>query len=168
MTKNKLAPYSVASEKLVIGSLLREPGLLDDVRAIIPEADAFFRDDYGALYLAIREACTAHPGTDTAALIEALVAGGAVKGDDAARTLRELAGFGQPPAGARLHAKVIAEKARRRRFIAVVCDIVHEAYYSEEPTDTIAQRAGERLSAIGPRPAAEGGIAAGQRGLAAR
>ena len=60
----KVPPYSVVSEKAVIGSLLRDPGLRHDVAQLLPDGGAFFRPDFGRLYDRLRTT-TAPPDVGT-------------------------------------------------------------------------------------------------------
>lgn len=148
MAKTKIPPYSVASEKIVLGSILREPALLADVRSLVPEADAFFRPDFAALYKAIQEACAERPARGSGELVATLVVTGPFDGERADDELGELVRSGKPAATALVHAGVVAERARRRRLITVLSDIIHEAYYSDEPTDAITRRAHGRLEEL--------------------
>ncbi len=145
----KVPPYSVHSEKVLLGSMLREPGIVKDVRKIISDGDGFFRPEHGRLYDAMIKASRKRRSLDTESLIAAAAAPGALDNAGAADQLRELVDVAEDPTKALQHAKIIAEKARMRRLIDAISDTLNDAYHSPDGFDAILSRARKRLNELG-------------------
>lgn len=144
----KVPPYSVHSEKVLLGSMLREPRIVKDVKKIISDGDVFFRPEHGRLYDAMIKASRKRRSLDTESLIAAAAAPGTLDNTGAADQLRDLVDVAEDPSKALQHAKVIAEKARMRRLIDATSDILHDAYYSPDGFDAILSRAHQRLDKL--------------------
>lgn len=148
----KVPPYSVHSEKVLLGSMLREPGIVKDVKKIISDGDVFFRPEHGRLYDAMIKASRKRRSLDTEKLIAAAAAApGTLDNVGTADQLRELVDVAEDPTKALQHAQVIAEKARMRRLIDAISDILHDAYYSPDGFDAILSRAHQRLDKLDNR-----------------
>lgn len=145
----KVPPYSVHSEKVLLGSMLREPRIVKDVKKIISDGDGFFRPEHGRLYDAMIKASRKRRSLDTESLIAAAAASGTLDDAEAANQLRELVDVAEDPAKALEHAKVIAEKARMRRLIDAISDTLNDAYHSPDGFDAILGRAQKRLDELG-------------------
>lgn len=145
----KVPPYSVHSEKVLLGSMLREPRIVKDVKKIISDGDGFFRPEHGRLYDAMIKASRKRRSLDTESLIAAATAPGTLDNAEAANQLRELVDVAEDPAKALEHAKVIAEKARMRRLIDAISDTLNDAYHSPDGFDAILSRARKRLNKLG-------------------
>ncbi len=116
----KVPPYSVHSEKVLLGSMLREPRIVKDVKKIISDGDGFFRPEHGRLYDAMIKASRKRRSLDTESLIAAAAAPGSLDIAGAADQLRELVDVAEDPTKALQHAKIIAEKDRMRRLIDAI------------------------------------------------
>ena len=144
----KVPPYSVHSEKVLLGSMLREPRIVKDVKKIISDGDGFFRPEHGRLYDAMIKASRKRRSLDTESLIAAAAASGTLDNAGAAEQLRELVDVAEDPAKALEHAKIIAEKARMRRLIDAISDTLNDAYHSPDGFDAILSRAHQRLDTL--------------------
>lgn len=147
-TTSKVPPYSVYSEKVVLGSILRDPSLVTTMRKILTSGKAFFRSEHEALYDLLIEIKPTRKGPDTLELIDSLVARDLPGDAGSEQRLTELAEAGQDVEGAAEHARVVLEKARMRHLIDTVSDILHDAYHSEEGFEVVLGRARERLEAL--------------------
>jgi replicative DNA helicase len=145
----KTPPYSIHSEKAVLGSVLADPKLFDDVRAILgDDPRVFFRDDMTAIWSAlVRLRSAGELPADSRALRDAL-AGAGFAHPDRQSDLREIAGSAVERRALTQHAETVREKARRRHLLAAVTDVIHELYYSAEPTDAILDRFRASLDGI--------------------
>jgi replicative DNA helicase len=146
-TSIKAPPYSVASEKVVLGSILRRPATLVEIRKIIPGGNVFFRPEHGRMFNMIIETC-GKQAVETEQLIGLLAA--SAKGDQASGEpqLRAIASAGGEPSAAVHHARIVAEKARMRRLIDSLTDILNEAYHSEDGFDAILKKSLSRLQEL--------------------
>jgi replicative DNA helicase len=94
------------------------------------------------LFRAMLESCANEPGLSGAELLQRL------KDSDVNRsTLDE---FSNSPATddstALHHALIVAEKARQRRLIDILSNILHDAYQNTEGCDAVIKRAKKRLT----------------------
>src|SRR5262245_30518295 len=138
-TAIKAPPYSVASEKIVLGSILREPKMIAEIRTIIRTGGEFFRPEYGRLYTRLLQAPQQKPGEE----VNNSVAESMTENDR-----RDLLAAALDAPLAIHHARNVAEKARMRHLIEELTNILHDAYHSEDGFDAIIQRAQERLSKV--------------------
>ncbi len=145
----KVPPYSVHCEKVLLGSLLREPLIVKDVKKIISDGYGFFRPEHGRLYDAMIKASRKRRSLDTDKLIAAAAAPGTLDNTGAADQLRDLVDVAEDPSKALQHAKVVAEKARMRRLIDAISDTLNDAYHSPDGFDAILTRARKRLNELG-------------------
>lgn len=142
---NKVPPYSVHSEKVVIGSILRNPSLIRDIQGVIPDAAAFFRPEHGRVYAAVMNMARAKSPLTTESLIAALAVNSSDRSASTVQQLQEFAAAGEPSTGALVHAGNVAEKARMRQLIDVLADILNDAYHSSDGCDAVLKRAKARL-----------------------
>ena len=147
----KAPPYSVHSEKVVIGSMLGEPALIVSLRRIIPSGESFFRPEHGRIFDAVIQMHRRHKPTTTEDLLHALQAHGFVEQLGGESLLRELARENADPAAASDQARIVADKAKMRRFIDAVSDSLHDAYYSHDDYEAVLERARCRLSELDSR-----------------
>ena len=135
-------PYSVASEKIVLALLLREPQSIELLRSIDVQAATFFRPEHGKLFAAINSACVVEPKVTQSSLLnhlkDAPIAVGIVD---------ELLGLNGVESRAALqHAAVVVEKARQRQLIDVLSNTLHDAYQNIDGCDAVIKRAKKRLT----------------------
>ncbi len=106
----KVPPYSVHSEKVVLGSMIAEPGLIASISRIIPSGESFFRPEHGRIFDAVMQMHQRHKPATTKELLYALEAHGSVEPlgcESRCQCLR--AGIHQQPAGLSLEFSGIGE-----------------------------------------------------------
>ena len=138
----KVPPYSVHSEKVLLASMLRHPGIVKDVKKIIASSDDFFRPENARLYEVIIQASRKRRSLSAEDLITAMAAQHVVSDPGEESRLRELADDAQDAPTAVEHAKVVAEKARMRQLIDAISDTLHDAYYNSDGYSAILGRGG--------------------------
>jgi replicative DNA helicase len=143
----KAPPYSVASEKIVIGSILREPKMAPHIAAILPDGGAFFRPEHGRFFGAVLAACAQHPA-DGEQLVKALSDDDSPHRASSVEQVHSFRESGQGQSIALQHAQIVAEKARMRRLIDALTDILHEAYHCEAGVDGVIRRALAKLKEL--------------------
>jgi replicative DNA helicase len=139
----KSPPYSVASEKIVLGSVLTEPLVLREIKPILTDGRVFFRPEHGRLYNLLIELCQKQPPLDPEQIIGA-VAGKPFNEEQ----LQEIAGSAVDRRHAVDQAEIVAEKARMRALIDALSDLVHDAYHSPDGFAAIVARARARLDQL--------------------
>lgn len=144
----KVPPYSVHSEKVVLGSMIAEPALIANIRGIIPSGESFFRPEHGRIFDAVVQMHQRHNPSTTKELLHALEAHGFVEQLGGESLLRELARENADPAAAADQAQIVANKAKMRWFIDAISDSLHDAYYSRDDYEAVLERAQSRLRAL--------------------
>ena len=144
----KVPPYSVHSEKVVLGSMIAEPALIAGIRGIIPSGESFFRPEHGRIFDAVMQMHRRHKPATTKNLLHALEAHGFVEKLGGESLLRELARDNADPAAASDQARIVANKAKMRRFIDAVSDSLHDAYYSHDDYEAVLERTRARLAEL--------------------
>lgn len=144
----KVPPYSVHSEKVVLGSMIAEPALIANIRRIIPSGESFFRPEHGRIFDAVVQMHQRHNPSTTKDLLHALQAHGFVEQLGGESLLRELARENADLAAAADQAQVVADKAKMRWFIDAISDSLHDAYYSHDNYEAVLERTRCRLSEL--------------------
>ncbi|MDO5308593.1 MAG: replicative DNA helicase [Planctomycetia bacterium] len=140
-------PNNVDAERGVIGALLIDPQLCDDVSTIVRPND-FYLDQHRRIFsrlLAMRAEST---GVDLTLLVESLRAAGELEEVGGEAYLAELMTSVQVVAHASYYAQIVAQNSMRRRLIESCEKILNDAYAPEvQPKELVAQ-AEERIFAI--------------------
>ena len=144
----KVSPYSVHSEKVVVGSMIAEPALIASISRIIPSGESFFRPEHGRIFDAVIQMHQRHKPETTKALLHALQAHGFVEQLGGESLLRELARENADAAAATDQAQIVANKAKMRWFIDAISDSLHDAYYSHDNYEAVLERTQGRLRAL--------------------
>ncbi len=144
----KVPPYSVHSEKVVLGSMIAQPALIGSICRIITGGESFFRPEHGRIFDAVIQMHRRHKPATTKELLHALEAHGFVERLGGESVLRELARENADPAAAADQAQIVANKAKMRRFIDAMSDSLHDAYYSHDNYEAVLERTQERLRAL--------------------
>lgn len=145
---SKIPPYSVHSEKVVIGSMLGDPAVIESIRGHLAGGDSFFRPENGRLFDAMLSLAKSSRRLTSDTLIARLAEQKVLDPSGETEPLRELAAAAEPSDKALAHAKVVAEKARMRLLIDGVSDILHDAYHSDDGFAAILARARKKLTEI--------------------
>lgn len=144
----KVPPYSVHSEKVVLGSMIAEPALIASICRIIPGGETFFRPEHGRIFDAVIQMHQRHKPATTKVLLEALEAHGLAERLGGESLLHELGRENADPAAAADQAQIVANKAKMRRFIDAISDSLHDAYYSHDDYEAVLERTQSRLRAL--------------------
>lgn len=145
-----LPPHSIESEQCTVGSVLRDPSVLPDIRAIVGIGEAFFQADHGVIWKVVCEM------SDRAKPITAIL----LRDELARRQLLEEVGgnsyIGElfntmPSGGMGVHyAKVVLEKYKLRCLIETSNDALRAAYAptDEDNADDLCAEFSRRAEAI--------------------
>jgi len=145
----KVPPYSVHSEKVVLGSMIAEPKLIAPLKEVIERGETFFRIEHARIFDALIEVQSKQQPTTTDELMHALDAHEAMERLGGESLLRELARDASDPGAVDDQARVVAEKAKMRQLIEVISDSLNDAYYSGEDYTAVLERTRARLVELG-------------------
>ncbi len=150
---SKTPPYSVHSEKSLLGALLVDPGLIGTARQVVHDGTVFFRSQHGQLYDAmlrlVRTQRSLDPDRFVAALEELLGEEELLEKIGGRGYLNQLVREAAPAQAALEHARQIQDKALLRQLIEVASDILSDAYGSGDRFEPVLSRARERMKKLG-------------------
>lgn len=141
-------PYSVHSEKVVLGSMLSSPDLIKPISGVIENKTVFYSGANERLYEALLAVQDDTKTDDTRELVNRLVELKEPRLDMSEGALKTLAREGAQKTEALAHAEIVAEKARMRLLIETISDILNDAYRSTDGFDAVLDRSMRRLEAI--------------------
>lgn len=143
---DRVPPHNLDAEKGVIGSLLLDPLLCDEI-VLILRADDFYSDAHQKLFRHIVELHEQGKRVDALLLIERLKQAGEL---DDVGGLAYLYEVSQVPtaANALFYAHIVADKATLRSLIRASTEILRDAYDPDEEPRQLLNRAEERIFAI--------------------
>ena len=125
---DRTPPHHIDAERSLIGSILLDPAVLNDVVELIPNGDLFYQESHGTIYQTLVETYEAHQTGDLVQLTESLRAKGVFEQVGGAGYLMELAEAVPSAANAVYYAKRIADSARLRKLIDAAGQILYDAY----------------------------------------
>ncbi|MEM9372044.1 MAG: replicative DNA helicase [Planctomycetota bacterium] len=137
---DRTPPHATEAERSLLGSILLDPAVLNDVVEILPSADAMYREAHATIYQALVDTFDAHQTGDLVQLTETLRARGVLDRVGGTGYLMELAEAVPSAASAPYYAKLIADSARLRKLIDAAGEILHDAYTGSDGTPDSAKR----------------------------
>ncbi|MCC5823835.1 MAG: replicative DNA helicase [Planctomycetes bacterium] len=137
---DRTPPHAVEAERSLLGSILLDPGVLNDVVEIVPTPESFYKEAHGTIYKALVDTFDAHQSGDLVQLTETLRARGVLDRVGGTGYLMELAEAVPSSASAPYYAKLIADAARLRKLIDAAGEILHDAYTGADGTPDGAKR----------------------------
>lgn len=141
-------PYSIHSERIVVASLTKDPSLIPRVREILPDPSALYSAAHERQYRAMLDAHEADAPSTTSDLFASLERIGRLDAAGGTATLRPLASEALGADQALEHARSLAEKARMRRLIETLADLLNDAYRTTDGYEVVLGRARERIDAL--------------------
>lgn len=148
-------PWSENAEISVLGGVLvgRESDVLD--ARLIVKPDEFFREAHRTIYRAMLELIDEAAPTDIVSVSERLRSSGELDRAGGLEYLAELLDAVPTAASLTHHAKIVVDKARRRKIIDAATRTIREVYDGEE-TEAVLENAERRFYESGAHLGAEG------------
>lgn len=144
---DRLPPQSLDAEKGVLGSLLLDPDLCDDV-ALILRADDFYADANQKLYSHLMAMHDAGNRIDVMLLVERLKASGDLEAIGGNAYLAEVAQSVPYAANASHYARIVRDKATLRGLIHTSTEILRTAYEPSLEPEEMVSRAEELIFSL--------------------
>ncbi|MBS7336246.1 MAG: replicative DNA helicase, partial [Thermoguttaceae bacterium] len=118
------SPCNVEAERGVIGAILLDPALCDDIATLL-RPDDFYLDKNRRIYRALLEMHAASQGIDLTLLVEQLRANNELEEVGGEAYLAELMTSVQVTAHAQYYAKIVQQNATRRQLIDTCGKIIN-------------------------------------------
>src|SRR5262245_2812930 len=123
--KDRLPPQNPEAEKSVLGSMLRDNGVIGDVIQIV-RADSFYSDAHQKIYQAIIELYDRSKPVDLVMLADTLQQKGLLEDVGRAAYLAELWESTPTAANAEYYARIVRDRAVTRNLIHVSTEILRD------------------------------------------
>ncbi|MCE5303003.1 MAG: replicative DNA helicase [Planctomycetaceae bacterium] len=144
---DRLPPHNLDAERGVLGSLLLDPNLCDDV-ALILRPDDFYADANQRLYTHLLAMHDEGGRIDATLLVERLQAGGDLEAVGGAAYLAEVVHSVPYAANAVYYAEIVQAKATLRSLIHASTEILRDAYEPTLDPRELVNRAEEQIFAV--------------------
>ncbi len=144
---DRLPPQSLDSERGVIGSLLLDPRLCDEIAPLLSPED-FYADANRKLYGCIMQMHADRSQVDIALLVDRLKREGEFAAVGGAAYLAEVMNSVAVAAHAVHYAKIVREKARRCRVIHAATEMLRDAYDESAPIEDVISDCEAQLQRI--------------------
>lgn len=135
-----LPPHSVDAEAAVIGSLLIDPDAYYEVSEILTP-EAFYRPGHRWLYEAIQSLSARQEPPDVLAVADELTRAGRLEEAGGLGYLSDLLNVVPTSINADTYARIVAEKATRRRLILAAGQVAKAAYDEAQPIADVVSAA---------------------------
>lgn len=150
MTKD-LPPHSPESEMALLGSMLIEPSVVDDVLELVPESSAFFAQGHPELFDCIVSVHKQWGRADPVAVVANLRARGTLERIGGESYIVELIDGVPSAANASGYARIVRDQHRLRELVALSLssvDAAHAAGIGEGEADSVIEGLSEAARAL--------------------
>ncbi|RMF95386.1 MAG: replicative DNA helicase, partial [Planctomycetota bacterium] len=144
---DRTPPHDEGIERQVLGSILIDPDVLDDVIPIVHEND-FYVDAHRRIYHQLVEMHSNAEQIDVVLLTDRLKRAGELEAVGGAAYLAEIVGSVAHAAHATHYATIVRNYATARALIHAGTEIVRESYDLSIPPESLVNRAEERVFAV--------------------
>ena len=163
---DRLPPHNLDAEKGVLGSIILEPGRLDEVTNILQPND-FHAEANKLLYIQLIELHDQRKRIDATLILERLQASGRLVAVGGSAYIAEVLHAVPYAANAVHYAKIIAKNALWRRLIAAGCKLVQSGYEANGEPEVTLDAAESLLSEIRLQRSDSDPVTASEAALAA-
>jgi len=143
----RLPPQNRDAERSVLGSMLRDNGMIGDVIMIL-RAEHFYADAHQKIYSAITGKYDKGHPVDLVVLAEELKQRGQIEDIGGYGYLSELWDAAPTAANAEYYAKIVRDRALVRSLIHASTEILRDAYDQVQPADDLLQAAERKVFEI--------------------
>lgn len=169
---DRIPPQSIEAEKGVLGSMLLDPQVCDDIALILTTSEDFYGPPHQRLFSHLLGMHNDGLRIDVTLLVERLTKAGDLDLVGGMIYLVEVLNSVPTAANAKYYAKIVREKAILRATIHAGTEAIREAYDPVVGAEEVARRAESRMARVldrdGPRELVDGSAAIGQALTAAR
>jgi len=144
----KAPPHDIDTEQAVLGALLREPELCDDVILILREPEDFYHDAHQRIYRQIMKMRNDNSAIDLRLLVTNLKAADELELVGGQAYIGELMSSVPISVHAVHYAKIVREKATLRRLIHTGSEIVRDAYAPETQVKDLLDKAASQMTQL--------------------
>ena len=144
----KAPPQDLDAERAVLGALLRQPELCDDVVMVLRNPDDFYHDAHSRIYSHMMKMRADNSKIDLLLLANNLKTAGELELIGGIAFLGELMNSVPVSVHAEYYAKIIREKATLRKLIHCGAEIVRDAYAPETPVKELLNKAASEMTSL--------------------
>ncbi len=129
---DRLPPHSLEAEMSLLGSMILDPRVAGDIISLVPNGQACYSAEHGAIFDSLVELYDKHQSGDLVQLMERLRDRGVLERIGGEEYLLRLAEQVPSSVNAPHYARIVAEKWRLRRLIDAAGEILYEAFHAGE------------------------------------
>ena len=143
-----MPPHALEAEGSLLGSILIDPTVLNDVQLILHGTDDFFKKANGTLYTLMAELYDKYETVDLVQLEQVAKDRNLLEAVGGIDYLVKVAQAVPSAASASHYARLVKEKSTVRQLIAAAGEILHDAYTKPEDPTEILSEAERRIFSI--------------------
>lgn len=134
-------PHSMEAERAVLGAIMIDPGAMDFVAQILPNAEEFYAPANAAIYETLIDLWTRDQPVDTVIVNEELDRKGTLESVGGTAALAELSQVVPTSANAEYYARIVRDRAMQRRLIEIAAEIQKDAFETSGHVGELMDRA---------------------------
>jgi replicative DNA helicase len=147
-TLDRAQPQAVEVEKAVLGAMMLDGASISRVVEVLGDASTFYQTAHRKIYAAILSLYERGEPADQVTITEELGSRGQLEDVGGPAYIASLAGEMATATNAEYHAKIVLERALRRRLIDASTQTVSECYEETEDVHEVIDRAEQRVFSI--------------------
>ncbi len=145
---DRIPPQNIEAEQCVLGAMLIEREAIIKAADIL-QADDFYRQDHRVIFEAIMALFNKNEAVDLVTVTEELKHLGKLADIGGVTTITSLSNVVPTAANVIFHAKIVEDKALRRKLIYAATDIVTNGYEEEEDVSVVLDNAEKKILDVG-------------------
>lgn len=145
---DRVPPHNMDAEKGVLGSMLLDPEVCDEVVSAIRKPDDFYSYAHQVIYRCLVDMHNDGKGVDVTLLAERLESQGEMESIGGLDYLANVVNSVPSAANALYYAQIVHDKATLRTMIHASTEILRDAYDASQETRELLSRAEERIFGI--------------------
>ncbi len=145
---DRVQPQALKVERAILGAMLIDPGVISRIVEVLGDETAFYQTGHRKIYAAILALYDRAEPVDQITVAEELNSRGQLEAVGGAAYVAALAGDVATSANAEYHAKIVLDRALRRRLIEAATQTAAESYEDTEDVREVIDRAEQRVFRI--------------------
>jgi len=141
-------PHDLDAERAVLGALIRQPDLCDEVVMELRDPDDFYHDAHKRIFSHMMKMRSDNSAIDIYLLVTHLKTTDELELVGGHAFIAELMNAVPVSIHAKYYAKIVKEKATLRKLIQAGSEIVHEAYLPETPVKDLLNKAASQMTQL--------------------